>query len=89
VFAPPDGVQAGFLGDYTGITIPTGTQAQPIGSDTRNTDPFAPTNGVTHDQDVFTTAAELPNGVAQVGAGTIGQPRLGEGKAENGSASGP
>ncbi len=61
VFAPPDGVQAGFNGDYSGLTINKGTQAHPIWSDTRNTDPYTPTNGVVHDEDIFTDALNLPN----------------------------
>jgi hypothetical protein len=89
VFPPPDGNQTGFLGDYTGLAIPSGTQAHPIWADTRNVDPFAEVNGSTHDADIFTTAQQLPSGVAHVEPGTIGQPRLGEGEGENGSGSGP
>jgi hypothetical protein len=62
VFAPPDGVQAGFNGDYSGLTI-VGDVAHPIWSDTRNADPFAPLNGVVHDEDVFTANHEVPNGI--------------------------
>jgi hypothetical protein len=72
VFAPPDGIQAGFNGDYSGLTINKGDEAHPIWSDTRNTDPFKPANGVTHDEDVFTTAEQLPHGHGHGGPGTIG-----------------
>jgi hypothetical protein len=73
-FPPPDGVQTGFMGDYSQMTIPRGTDAHPIWADTRNIDPFRPANGATHDLDIFTTSHSLPNGVAPVGLGTIGQP---------------
>jgi hypothetical protein len=73
VFPPPDGNQTGFLGDYTGIAIPSGAQAHPIWTDTRNLDPFAPFNGATHDEDVFTTTTHVPKGVATIEPGTIGQ----------------
>ena len=39
VFPPPDGVQEGFNGDYSGLTIARGEVAHPIWSDTRNADP--------------------------------------------------
>jgi hypothetical protein len=58
-FAPPDGKQTGFNGDYSGLTITPDGQAHPIWSDTRNTNPY-PENGVVHDEDVFTTATGLP-----------------------------
>lgn len=61
-FAPPDGIQAGFNGDYSGLTISRGTQAHPIWSDTRNVDPQAPANGVVHDEDVFTDVVSVPGG---------------------------
>lgn len=61
-FPPPDGSQAGFNGDYSGLTIPKGSEAHPIWSDTRNVDPYAPQNGVVHDEDVFTDTIGLPNG---------------------------
>jgi hypothetical protein len=73
VFPPPDGVQAGFNGDYSGLTINKGTDAHPIWSDTRNVDPYAPTNGVVHDEDVFTDNVGLPNGKAKPQEGTIGK----------------
>jgi hypothetical protein len=59
VFPPPDGAQAGFNGDYSGLVINRGEEAHPIWSDTRNLNPF-PLNGVTHDEDVFTMKVELP-----------------------------
>jgi hypothetical protein len=75
VFAPPDGVQAGFNGDYSGITINRGTTAHPIWSDTRNADPFTPANGVVHDEDVFTDSVSLPNGKGRRGVGRLGSNR--------------
>ena len=72
VFPPPDGIQAGFNGDYSGLTINKGTDAHPIWSDTRNVDPYAPTNGVVHDEDVFTDNVGLPNGTGKPEVGTIG-----------------
>jgi hypothetical protein len=59
VFAPPDGNQAGFNGDYSGLTINREGEAHPLWSDTRNVNPF-PLNGVVHDEDVFTVAVTLP-----------------------------
>jgi hypothetical protein len=73
VFAPPDGIQTGFNGDYSGLTINKGADAHPIWSDTRNVDPYAPANGVVHDEDVFTDNVGLPNGRAQVYQGRIGK----------------
>lgn len=73
VFAPPDGAQAGFNGDYSGLTINQDEEAHPIWSDTRNADPFAPADGVVHDEDVFTTNVDLPDGVARPSAGEIGE----------------
>ncbi len=72
VFAPPDGNQAGFNGDYSGLTINKGEDAHPIWSDTRNVNPY-PENGVVHDEDVFTDNVGLPNGRGKVGAGQIGR----------------
>jgi hypothetical protein len=60
-FPAPDGVQTGFNGDYSGLTINRGIEAHPIWSDTRNANPF-PENGVTHDEDIFTDTVALPNG---------------------------
>jgi hypothetical protein len=58
-FPPPDGVQAGFNGDYTGLVL-VGTMAHPIWSDTRNAAPTG--QGVMRDEDVFTDSIELPGG---------------------------
>jgi hypothetical protein len=73
VFPPPDGVQAGFNGDYSGLTINRGDEAHPIWSDTRNADPFTPANGLVHDEDVFTDRVGLPNGKGKPGPGKIGK----------------
>ena len=73
VFDAPDGAQAGFNGDYSGLTISRGVEAHPIWSDTRNADPFSPANGVVHDEDVFTATANLPNGKGHAGQGRIGR----------------
>jgi hypothetical protein len=59
VFAAPDGIQAGFNGDYSGLVINKGDEAHPIWSDTRNVNPF-PLNRVVHDEDVFTDTVDLP-----------------------------
>ncbi len=72
VFPPPNGIQSGFNGDYSGLTIPKGNEAHPIWSDTRNTNPFA-LNGVINDEDVFTDNVGLPSGKAKTGPGTIGK----------------
>ncbi|GAC1544819.1 MAG: sialidase family protein [Herpetosiphon sp.] len=72
VFPPPDGIQEGFNGDYSGLTINKGTQAHPIWSDTRNVNPY-PENGVIHDEDVFTDMLNLPNGQPEVTNGRIGR----------------
>ncbi len=58
-FAPPDGIQAGFNGDYSGLVL-VGTMAHPIWSDTRNSAPVG--QGVQHDEDVFTDSIPLPDG---------------------------
>ena len=73
VFAPPDGVQAGFNGDYSGLTVNRGEDAHPIWSDTRNADPYSPANGVVRDEDVFTAKVGLPNGKGKPGPGKIGK----------------
>jgi hypothetical protein len=73
VFDAPDGAQAGFNGDYSGLTISRGVEAHPIWSDTRNADPFSPANGVVHDEDIFTASHNLPNGKARTGSGRIGR----------------
>ncbi len=59
VFAPPDGAQAGFNGDYSGLVM-VGSKAHPVWSDTRNAAPGG--QGVVHDEDVFTDSIELPGG---------------------------
>jgi hypothetical protein len=59
-FAPPDGGQAGFNGDYSGIAA-HGSIAHPVWSDTRNSVvQTSPTQGVVHDEDVFTDARAIP-----------------------------
>ncbi len=73
VFPAPDGAQAGFNGDYSGLTINKNDEAHPIWSDTRNADPYTPANGVVRDEDVFTDKVNLPNGKGKVGPGTIGK----------------
>jgi hypothetical protein len=73
VFAPPDGAQIGFNGDYSGLTINKGEEAHPIWSDTRNADPYTPANGVVHDEDIFTDKANVPNGKGKPGPGKIGK----------------
>ena len=72
VFAPPDGIQTGFNGDYSGLTVNRGVLAHPIWSDTRNSNPF-PLNGVVHDEDVFTDNVRLPGGRGHVGHGVLGK----------------
>ena len=59
VFAPPDGVQAGFNGDYSGLVINQNEEAHPI--------------CVIHDEDVFTAKVELPDGVARSEVGQVGK----------------
>jgi hypothetical protein len=56
-FPPPDGIQEGFNGDYSGLVIVNGA-AHPIWSDTRN--PAAPGQGVARDEDVFTAIVGVP-----------------------------
>jgi hypothetical protein len=73
VFGPPDGIQAGFNGDYSGLTINRGIEAHPLWSDTRNADPYAPANGVTLDEDVFTDTLRLPSGRGKPGWGRLGK----------------
>ncbi len=63
-FPPPDGNQAGFLGDYSGLTV-VGSVAHPIWADTRNAVPVTdPPQGLTHDEDVFTDAVAIPSSPA-------------------------
>ncbi len=76
-FRPPDGIQTGFNGDYSGLTINKGEEAHPLWSDTRNVDPFAPQNGVLHDEDVFTDTVVLPDGIVSPSIGQIGLGSLG------------
>ena len=76
-FSPPDGIQSGFNGDYSGLTINRGTEAHPIWSDTRNVNPY-PENGVVHDEDIFTDTVNLPNGRGQATTGRIGQGQGGD-----------
>jgi hypothetical protein len=73
VFPPPDGVQAGFNGDYSGLTINRGAEAHPFWSDTRNVDPYSPANGVVHDEDGFTDTLSLPGGRGSRGEGRLGK----------------
>jgi hypothetical protein len=63
VFAPPDGNQAGFMGDYTGITV-IGEVAVPIWSDNRVVIPqaFQADQDAVHDQDIYLTLARIPRG---------------------------
>jgi hypothetical protein len=56
-FPPPDGIQQGFNGDYSGLVL-VGTTAHPIWSDTRNVAPSG--QNVTRDEDVFTDSVKLP-----------------------------
>jgi len=71
IFPPPDGIQIGFNGDYSGLIIATGTQAHPVWSDTRNA--AVAGNGVAHDEDIFSDNIGLPSGTATRTTGTIGQ----------------
>ena len=73
VFPPPDGGQTGFNGDYSGLIVKTVSDAHPIWSDTRNVDPYAPQNGVLHDEDIFSLNTGLPNGQADPSVGQIGE----------------
>jgi hypothetical protein len=59
-FAPPDGGQAGFNGDYSGLAV-IGNTAHPVWSDTRNPAVLtSPNQGVVHDEDIFTDALPIP-----------------------------
>jgi hypothetical protein len=60
-FPAPDGIQAGFNGDYTGLTITPNGRAHPIWSDTRNRVPNPGFNKVSVDEDVFTVSHRLPH----------------------------
>lgn len=59
-FPPPDGIQAGFNGDYSGITVDRNNLAHPIWSDTRNRAPSPDFDKVGVDEDVFTTVRPIP-----------------------------
>jgi hypothetical protein len=59
-FPPPDGIQAGFNGDYSGIEVDRNGIAHPIWSDTRNRVPDPAFDKVSVDEDVFTTARPIP-----------------------------
>jgi hypothetical protein len=74
VFPAPDGAQAGFLGDYSGLAV-SGTTAHPIWADPRNNNPFFPSFFVHRDEDIFTQATQLPAGRAKPQAGRIGRKR--------------
>lgn len=78
VFPPPNGIQSGFNGDYSGITIPRGREAHPIWADTRNVDPFTPANGVRNDEDVFTASVSIPNGSCPRLTGRTGRAGCGD-----------
>jgi hypothetical protein len=56
-FPPPDGVQAGFMGDYSGLAA-LGDKAIPIWADTRNT--AIAEQGASHDEDVFISILDIP-----------------------------
>jgi len=57
-FPAPDGIQAGFLGDYSGLAV-VDNRAHPIWADTRNGAPAE--QGLTHDEDIFTDALAIPD----------------------------
>ncbi|MBJ7599052.1 hypothetical protein [Candidatus Nephthysia bennettiae] len=61
LFPPSDGNQAGFMGDYTGITV-IGDVAAPIWSDNRVVIPtaFQADQDAVHDQDIYLTMARVP-----------------------------
>jgi hypothetical protein len=71
-FEPPD--QATFIGDYTGLAITPDGRAHPIWADTRNTNPYAATDGWTRDLDLFTDSISLAAGTAAASTGRIGSP---------------
>jgi hypothetical protein len=58
-FPPPDGVQEGFNGDYSGLVV-VGETAHPIWSDTRNAALTTDGQGVIHDEDIWTDALPVP-----------------------------
>jgi hypothetical protein len=53
--------------------INKGVEVHPIWSDTHNTDPYAPSNGVVHNEDGFTDNVGLPSGNPSLGRGVIGK----------------
>jgi hypothetical protein len=55
-FPAPDGVQEGFNGDYTGITVTPDNQAHPVWSDTRSRVRNPGFNHLTVDEDMFTAS---------------------------------
>ena len=59
-FPPPDDLQAGFNGDYSGISVDRNNLAHPIWSDTRNQALNPTFDKVTVDEDVFTEARPIP-----------------------------
>jgi len=59
-FPPPDGIQTGFNGDYSGIAVDANNVAHPIWSDTRNRVPNPDFNKVGVDEDVFTVSRPVP-----------------------------
>jgi len=61
-FPPPDGIQAGFNGDYSGIEVDRDDIAHPIWSDTRNRVPDPSFDKVSVDEDVFTAVRPVPRG---------------------------
>ena len=69
--APNNPAQVGFNGDYSGIVVSRGVTANPIWSDTRNTDPFLPGNP--NEEDVFTDAVQVPSGPGTLSTGVLGR----------------
>jgi hypothetical protein len=58
-FPAPDGVQAGFNGDYTGVVVTPDLKAHPLWSDTRARSPQPDFDKVTVDEDVYTDTLKL------------------------------
>jgi hypothetical protein len=61
-FPAPDGVQAGFNGDYSGISISRTNIAHVVWSDTRVRVHEAAINGANVDEDVYTDARRIGRG---------------------------
>jgi hypothetical protein len=59
-FPAPDGIQAGFNGDYTGLVVIGSSDAHPVWSDTRVDIPDPSFDHGTVDEDVFTDRQPLP-----------------------------